>query len=581
MNRIKILEYIQKKAVQRKAAHKKGLSLRIKLISGYLMIALVMGAVGIIGQFIILGSMEKLDNMVETTIIGNTIISDMDIIINNTEGFLSERKEEQKVIITDALDTINNNIARLSDWTTDEKSLKSLDSIKSMITQITENVNKILSIKDGDAVDEYSAAGVAISRMSLFLKTEVNAYTSTELTVQKTVREDISKIVARTQVVIPVLYILIAIGAAVIGTIYISSVTRTIRQIADDASRIADGDLTVPVIQLKRKDDLQVLAKAFDHMQTNLKDIIKKISVLAGEVSSSAEILKLGSEQNSKAIEQVAASIQDVTTGASEQSEKAQNSGNVMKDLVDRIQEMSNDTDVAAVSSEQASNVAQIGNEKVRHLISQVSTIRDQLLKTSDSTNELNIKTGRIGQILETIASIASQTNLLALNAAIEAARAGEHGRGFAVVAEEIRKLAEASKRSTEEITGMLNEIRAQTRDVSLSMTNGISAVNTGKEMAEESVESFNAIVSTSLESGSRISSIADKIKDMINQIGRVSELSQDIAEISGQTMNGTVEVAAVIEEQTANQQEVYASAAHLSELSMDLKKMIGMFKTN
>lgn len=576
MKQIKFVKGIHKKGI-----HKRGMSLRIKLISGYLLIALVMGAVGIIGQFIMQGAMDKLDNMVETTIIGNTIISDMDVIINNTEGFLSERKDDQKAIITDALDSINKNVARLSEWTTDEKSIKSLESIKSMMAQITENVNKIVSIKDGDAVNEYSAAGVANSRMNLFLKTEVNAYTSTELTVQRTVREDLSKMVAGTQIIIPVLFILIAIAAVVTGTIYVSSVTRTIRRIADDASRIADGDLTVPAIQLKRKDDLQVLAEAFDHMQSNLRDIIEKISLMAGEVTSSAEVLKLGSEQNSKAIEQVAGSIQNVTTGASDQSDKAQNSGNVMKELVDRVQEMADDTDVAAVSSEQASNAAQVGNEKVRHLISQIETIRDQLLKTFDSTNELNIKTGKIGQILEAIASIASQTNLLALNAAIEAARAGEHGRGFAVVADEIRKLAEASKHATEEITGMLNEIRTQTDDVSLSMTNGISAVNTGTEIAKESVESFNAIVSTSLESGNRISSIADKIKDMMNQIERVSELSQDIAKISSQTMNGTVEVAAVIEEQTANQQEVYASATHLSELSMELKKMIGMFKTN
>lgn len=85
--------------------------------------------------------------------------------------------------------------------------------------------------------------------------------------------------------------------------------------------------------------------------------------------------------------------------------------------------------------------------------------VTERLTGLSGSVNQ-------VGEILEVINGIAEQTNLLALNAAIEAARAGEAGRGFAVVAEEVRKLAEQSRASTDKIRGLLNNIASETNEV-------------------------------------------------------------------------------------------------------------------
>src|SRR5690606_17377419 len=157
----------------------------------------------------------------------------------------------------------------------------------------------------------------------------------------------------------------------------------------------------------------------------------------ANDAASSADALKTVSEQNAKAIEQIAVSVQQVAAGAAVQSDKVGISGEVVKELAENIRIMTVSTENALASSKLANEAAKNGYDKVMDLVSQIEGIREKLMLTNASATELKSKTGMIGDITETITAIAEQTNLLALNAAIEAARAGEHGSGFAVVAEE------------------------------------------------------------------------------------------------------------------------------------------------
>ncbi len=559
---------------------RKGLSLRVKLAAGFLLLAIILAVVGIIGQFILGRSIEQLDSMVETSIIGNTIIEELDNVINTTDKYLTDRNDDQKNAVNETLKRIDEDIAKLSGWTTDPESIAILDSIKSMLDKISSNVHKILSAQEGEPSSQYTGMVSENSRTGLFLRTSINDFVSNELKIQKILREDISFRANIAKKIVLVLFIFISAAGAVIGSLYISRVTRMVRRIAEGARQIAEGDLTLQTIQVKSNDDLRILAGAFNDMQTNLRVIMEKIRSTAGNVASSADALKSVSEQNAKAVEQIADSIQQVAAGATDQSEKVETSGAVVKELAEHISIMTASTQTALASSELANDAAKAGFEKVSSLISQIDDIKEKLMMTNISATELKNKTSKIGSITEAISAIADQTNLLALNAAIEAARAGEHGSGFAVVAEEIRKLAEASRQATGEIAKMLNEIGAQSDNVSELMENGLTAVNYSTESARESGEAFNAIVSTSKDSTGSISTVADGIRQIESQISRVSELSLEIDGISKRTMAGTSEIAAVIEEQTANQQEVLSSVSLLSELSAELKDMIGAFKT-
>jgi methyl-accepting chemotaxis protein len=377
--------------------------------------------------------------------------------------------------------------------------------------------------------------------------------------------------------------IILGIIALILGGIiayFISlSISKPVSELVNQIKEVSQGDLTVQFINVKSRDEIGILTDKFNIMVGNIKKIITDVSINAELVAATAEELYSNAEQTSSAALQIANSVQAVAEGSNKQLDSTNYSKNVVTDISDKMQSILGSIKSVTNQSLEASSKASNGNNIVLQAVNQMNVINDKVINSSNVLNRLGVKSKEIEKIILLINYIAEQTDLLALNAAIEAARAGEHGRGFTVVAAEVRKLAEQSKSASNNIANLINEIKRDT-DVAIdSMNNGVYAVNEGMNLVSSAGSVFeiilNAVDEVSVKA-KQVMSDADHINIFTNKM--VASI-ENIADISEESAANTQNVAATVEEQTASMNEISLAANKLSDMSLELQKLISIFK--
>jgi methyl-accepting chemotaxis protein len=324
-----------------------------------------------------------------------------------------------------------------------------------------------------------------------------------------------------------------------------------LKRIGEVANAISNNDVSQKC-SLESNDFIGDMANSFNLMSQNLRTMINRIADVSNELgSASAEMIS---------------ETETAQSGVVQQKQDTQNVTVAMQSMNDTVLEMSQHTQAALDSVNEANTATTKGTQVVNSAVSSIGELAEQVKNAAVVIKRLEKDSETIGNVLDVIKDIAEQTNLLALNAAIEAARAGEHGRGFAVVADEVRILASRTQDSAKEIE--LTIATLQTASIE-----AVKVMNRGSKKASESVEQASDAGRSLL----AIESAVSHINQMNTQIATASGRQRQQAEMVNRDIE---QISAVAENVASGAAKTYASSTQVGHLSAQLGKLIGQFKT-
>ena len=367
------------------------------------------------------------------------------------------------------------------------------------------------------------------------------------------------------------------IGIA-IAAILSRGISGNVKKLQAAFGRAAAGDLTTTV-SIKSKDELSQLGTYFNTMLSNISSLMKNVQQSSGTVLETSTNLASMAEETNASIGEVARAIEEVSQGATLQAQNAQAGAHFVNDLSKELDGISGTAIAMDRISESTRTLATRGLTMMQSLLEKSEETKQAAVGVSQVVAEMNESSVKVNTISDTISNITDQTNLLALNASIEAARAGEAGRGFTVVAEEIRKLAEQSRSSTEEIK-KINET------INVKAVAAVKAMEQTKETIEEQEKAvsnthhiFNEISEAVIQLLDKVVNIRNSVTDVSKNKEKVVQQIENISSISQETASASEEVTASTEEITAAMEEFTGYAENLQSLSEKLMSEINKFK--
>jgi methyl-accepting chemotaxis protein len=298
-----------------------------------------------------------------------------------------------------------------------------------------------------------------------------------------------------------IVVVLALLVAVIFAYFFARRQTKPLSAVADAARRVADGDLDARV-EPAGAFEVQQLGGTFNHMVEALDRLVKQIAGASAQLSSASAEL-------SSAADELSATTTQQTSAATETSATMEELARTSQSIAETVASVAGQTNDTRAVLEAAGH---------------------DMERSSERTLALAERVGEISSLLELINEIADQTNLLALNAAIEAARAGESGRGFSVVADEVRRLAERSKRSAADIAGIIESTQDETNATVMAMESSSKQMQRGLDLMETVMESTDQVRLTTQQQGAATQQVVDTMESVTEASRQTSATAQQIS---------------------------------------------------
>jgi len=468
----------------------------------------------------------------------DTLLKDMLMLRRNEKDFMLRRDGSY-------FETFNNNLSVFYQ-TLQQSYLNDIeqDQISNLMTKYSDDFTRLVKAEEVFGLNEN--LGKIGEMRAIVYQIQDNLQTSSDQITDEVLAHEKSIFITAIISIVLILAILILLSRFIS-----SSVVNPINLLAEVMKRAQQNKDLTERADVEGKDEIVQMAHVFNQMMGVFSNLIQEVFDSSKQLNVAAEELTVTTGQSSRGVLRQQSDSEQVATA--------------MNEMAATVQEVARYASQAADASRTADAETKAGKQVVVDAIEGIKQLSKQVEMGAVSIKGLQKESENIGTVLTVIQSIAEQTNLLALNAAIEAARAGESGRGFAVVADEVRTLAKRSHDSTEEIKKIIERLQKEAEKSVQVMDEELEQANRSVEKAEKAGQSLDVIAE----------SVAS-IRDMNTHIASAAEEQSAVAE---EINRNIVSIAQVAEENAESTNQTTLTSQELARLANGLETQISQFK--
>ncbi|MEG0774874.1 methyl-accepting chemotaxis protein [Clostridium sp.] len=582
------MKILKNKRIKMKA--KKNLSIKMKLIVGFLITTLLITVIGTLGTLAMrtvnnnakIITDSKLVAVDKATYIRHNIVQARVDVVSILDESRKDKQEDYLFDIT-GLGFLNDKLFKefeaIQNKTIKEEKIYK-EKIVTSLNQYNESREKVIAyVKNNNYSEAKKTYDFEFLGQSTLLESALTEIISDNINESESLKALNNSIYTKAFYFMIIIIAIGAIFAIAIGVYLAKTIDKRLKNVINFVGAFGEGDLTQK-IEVTSQDEIGLVETSINKAMENVRNLVKEINAGAQEVGATSEELSATLEEVSAKMEFVSEVTAGIARGTEEVSSSTEEVSASMEEIGATTAELANKAKDGSNTSMVIQNRAMSVKENGIRKMEDSKVIYEEKFNKVKQAIEDGTVVEQITLMTESIGSIAEQTNLLALNAAIEAARAGEQGRGFAVVAEEVRSLAEQSSETVAKIQEVVNKVRIAFDNLSNS------AGETLEYIDKNVMKDYETLVETGIQyeedakllytMSEEISIATDEMSSTIEQINlaiqNVSASTEKAASSSEGILDGVNESTTAIE-------EIAKAAQSQAELSERLNDLIQEFR--